>query len=210
VTGLDISPALVAEGNRRVAATTPKPPATFLCGNAAVANLPAGKADCLVSRFGIMFFTDPYAAFGHMRGFLKPGGRMVIAAWISPKENAWMAMMRQVIAEHMELPEMPPRTPGPFAFEEPEYFRDVLTKAGFKEIGIEAWRTEMYVGGEGSTPESAGDFLLQAMSVAQHIQDMPAETQEKIRAELVRRLGIFATSQGVKMPAATWFATARA
>jgi ubiquinone/menaquinone biosynthesis C-methylase UbiE len=209
VTGLDISPGLVKEATRRAEAARPKVPVTFVLGDAARTTL-RGKADCLISRFGIMFFTDPYGAFVHLRGFLKPGGRLALACWMPMALNPWMMTMRQVMAAHFELPVIPPRTPGPFAFGEAEYLRDILAKAGFGGIEIAEWKTEMYVGGPGTHAEAATEFLMQALSIAQRAVDASEAVQVAVKKELQERLGAYVTPGGVKMPAAVWFATARA
>ena len=212
VTALDIAPGLVAEGARRAreAAGRPKGEVRFILGDAAKAELPPGEADCLVSRFGIMFFTDPYAAFAHMRGFLRAGGRLALACWAPLQENPWMLEVRSIVAAHFELPTPPPRTPGPFAFDEPEYLRGILTKAGFQQIEINKWEADLFVDGPGSTPETATDFLMNALSMAQRATDAPEEVRNQVRKELSNRLETFMTPGGVRMPAAVWLVTARA
>ncbi len=211
VTGLDISQALIAEATRKAAAAQLKASLRFVQADAAHSGLPVGAADCVVSRFGIMFFTDPYAAFAHLHSLLKPvTGRLAIACWAPMKENPWMLEVRTTLAAHFDLPKPPPRTPGPFAFEEPEYLRDILSKAGFQQIEIAPWHSEMYVGGPGSDPDSAADFLMQALSMAQRATDAPEAVRNTVRRELSNRLKNFMTPGGVKMPAAVWLATARA
>ena len=37
--------------------------------------------DRVYSRFGVMFFTDPAAAFANIRTALKPGGRLAFVCW---------------------------------------------------------------------------------------------------------------------------------
>ncbi|HEY4328352.1 MAG TPA: methyltransferase domain-containing protein [Phycisphaerae bacterium] len=208
VTGLDISPDLIAEATRRADALHPKPSVQFILGDAARTSLP--QADRLVSRFGSMFFTDPYAAFRHMHGFLQSSGRLALALWAPLKENPWMLEVRTILASHFDLPTPPPRTPGPFAYDEPDYLRDILTKANFQQIDISPFKTEMYVGGPGSSPESAADFLFQALSMAQRAIDAPPDVRAQVRTELIARLQSFMTPAGVRMPASTWLATASA
>jgi len=216
VTGLDISPDLVAEATRRAAAAAPGASVRFVAGDAARAALPAGQADCLISRFGALFFTDPYAAFSHLHSLLRPAGaaapagRIALACWAPLKQNPWMFEVRSVLAAHFDLPMPPPRIPGPFAFEEPAYLQDVLAKAGFKHIDINQCQSEMYVGGPGTNPETATAFLLSALSLAQRATEAPAAVLEQVRRELQARLQPFQTPHGIRMPASVFFATARA
>jgi SAM-dependent methyltransferase len=210
VIGLDISPEMVNEGTRRVAVNQPKATVRFVCADAARNGLPPGRADVLISRFGTMFFTNPYAAFGHLHGLLRPGGRLALACWQPMKLNPWMLEMRSIVGAHFDLPVIPPRTPGPFAFDDPAYLRDVLTQTQFEDIDIEPWQTQMFVGGPRSGPESAADFMLQALSIAQRVADAPEAVQKQVRAELVDHLKAYLTPEGVRMTGAVWFATARA
>lgn len=210
VTGLDIAPGLVDEANRRAAASMHKATVRFVLSDAAHTTLPPKSADRLVSRFGIMFFSDPYAAFAHMHTLLRADGKLAFACWASIKQNLWMLEVRSIIAAHFDLPTPPPRTPGPFAFDEPDYQRDILTKANFHDIDISPWSAEMYVGGPGSAPESAADFLLTATSIVHGLTDAPEIIRAQMRNELTTRLQDFMTPGGVRMPASVWLTTARA
>jgi SAM-dependent methyltransferase len=44
--------------------------------DAQTGDLGHGFFDAAFSRFGVMFFSDPVAAFANIRAFLKPGGRL--------------------------------------------------------------------------------------------------------------------------------------
>lgn len=208
VTGLDISPPLVAEANRRAAALPHQLPVQFVLGDAARASIPTAPVDCLVSRFGVMFFSDPYPAFAHVHTFLRPGGRFAFASWDSLRENPWMAEVRSVLSDHFELPKPPPRAPGPFAFEEPDYVSDLLAAAKFKNIQIVPWQAHIPVGGPGSDPNSAAEFLMSAVSLAKVLSDTPSEVRELVRQKLCDRLKPWITPTGVRMPAAVWLVTA--
>ena len=78
VTGIDISPALVDTARKRAAALAN---VEFVCADAATANVLGTPFDRLFSRFGVMFFDDPYAAFRHIRGFVKDDGEALFACW---------------------------------------------------------------------------------------------------------------------------------
>lgn len=209
VTGIDISPVLVAEAARRAAVANLPVPVHFLAADAARTPLPPAQADCLLSRFGTMFFTNPVAAFTHLHGLLRPGGRLALAVWAPLSENPWMFELRNVVAAHFDLPTVPPRTPGPFAFDEPEYLRGILTEAGFTPIAFRRWQGNIPVGGPGSTPPSATYFMISAMSVGQRVLDAPPEVREHVRRDLHDRLTPYHTPAGVQMPASVWFVSAR-
>ena len=52
--------------------------ATFVVGDAATHPFQAEAYDLVFSRFGVMFFADPVAAFRNIRRALKPAGRLVL------------------------------------------------------------------------------------------------------------------------------------
>src|SRR6185503_11565956 len=75
-----------------------------------------GGADVLFSRFGVMFFTDPPAAFTNLRRALRPGGRVAFVCWQPLAENPWLLVPLSTAAQHIQLPPPPaPGAPGPFA-----------------------------------------------------------------------------------------------
>jgi SAM-dependent methyltransferase len=210
VTAVDISPALIAEASRRAAEQPPRAPIQFLVADAARVDLPSAQADVLLSRFGVMFFADPHAAFTHLHSLLRPTGRLAFACWASPQQNPWMLEARATVAAHFDVPMPAPRAPGPFAFEEAPYLRDILTTARFHAVEILAWQSPLFVGGPGSTPQAAAEFLLNSMSIIQRIAQAPAPLQKQIRDELTARLQPFMTPEGVRMPASAWLVTAHA
>ncbi len=208
VTGLDISSVLVAEASKR-AGMLGLENLHFVLGDAAIAELPVAQADAVVSRFGVMFFSDPQAAFIHLHGFLKPGGRMVFACWAPMLQNLWRLEVENMINAHFPLPTPVPRAPGPFAFDEPEYVQEILQLAGFKNIRITPWQNNLGIGGAGSNARSAAEFLLKALGNAQLPEDVPAAIGMAIQSELEERLKMFETKDGVQMPAAAWLVSAQ-
>ena len=70
--------------------------------DAQVAALDARSFDALYSRFGVMFFADPLAAFTNLRASLKPGGRLVYATCsVLPDEND--AIVEAFLAAHADF-----------------------------------------------------------------------------------------------------------
>ncbi|HMN53472.1 MAG TPA: methyltransferase domain-containing protein, partial [Sphingopyxis sp.] len=84
-------------------------PLTFELADAGTAALPGQAFDLLFSRFGVMFFDDPAAAFAHMRGSLKPGGRLAFVCWRGGGGNDWVRPPRAAGASL--LPPAPPPAP---------------------------------------------------------------------------------------------------
>ena len=74
--------------------------------------------DNVYSRFGVMFFEDPYEAFKNIHASMKNGGKLSFVCWQDPTLNPWQSLSLQVIKEYLDMPSPPPRSPGPFAFQE--------------------------------------------------------------------------------------------
>lgn len=106
------------------------------------------RYDGLFSRFGVMFFIDPEAAFANLRRALKPGGRLAFVCW---KDDTWINMPMRTVAA--SIPEAPapvapiPGAPGPLAFTDPDHVRRILDRAGFSDIGLRAFHKKTGVGG---------------------------------------------------------------
>ncbi|MDH6650211.1 UNVERIFIED_ORG: SAM-dependent methyltransferase [Rhizobium esperanzae] len=83
--------------------------------------------DAVFSRFGIMSFNDPVAAFSNFHRLLKPRGRLGFCCWRALQDS--------------ELDRFPLTAAGfvdaadetPFSFSDPEHIRDVLVSSGFNE-----------------------------------------------------------------------------
>ncbi len=101
VNGFDISPALIASARERM--KSEQRAIGFEVADVAAAPAPEAPYERLVSRFGVMFFDDPPAAFSNLLRWLAPGGRIAFAVWARPAENAWMTTVRDVVAEVVEL-----------------------------------------------------------------------------------------------------------
>jgi SAM-dependent methyltransferase len=207
VTALDISCELCDEGARRAKSANANA-VTFVAGDAAKTKLPR-KYDRLISRFGSMFFTEPYPAFAHLHSHLAPSATIALACWAPLKDNVWMLELRHVLARYFDVPEIPPKLPGPFAFDNPDYQRDILEFAGFKKIDIELWQSTMPLGGAGSTPESAADFMMHGMGVAQRAMDAPEPVRKKVFADLCNQFKPYLTPTGIQTPMSVFFTTAQ-
>lgn len=135
-TGVDISAPMVEAAKEHVAYEDDPP--RFLLADAATYPFDEGEFDLLVSRFGVMFFTDPVAAFARLRDAIEVGGGLRFICWRSPEENPFMTTGARAVA-HL-LPEMPPRepgAPGPFAFAEEGRAAEILAAAGWDGIEVE-------------------------------------------------------------------------
>jgi SAM-dependent methyltransferase len=209
VTGVDLAPVLIDAARAR-AAQAAVANVRFVCGDAARITLEAQGFDCLHSRFGVMFFDDPVAAFTHMHAWLRPGGRLAFCCWGPPPENPWVARLMEIVGQYVSLPPPEPRAPGPFQFAEPAFVTDVLSKAGFNAVEITPWRGTQWLGGPGMDAAGAASFAIDATFVGEAL----AESSEQVKAEVLRRITALLescqTSEGVGMPAMAWLVAGHA
>lgn len=207
-TGIDISPALVAEAQRRADAEG-LANCRFVLGDAGSADglgLPA--FDRLASRYGVMFFPDPPAGFAGLARRLKAGGRLDIAVWAEPRDNPWMMEIRNRVAAHVEVPKPEPLAPGPFQLGNRDYLDALLAGAGFADIRIEALAHQVPVGGPGASPAEAADFALGSLAFADLLDGCDPAVREACRADLEAFYAGRATAEGVLMPAMSWLVSA--
>ncbi len=207
--GLDISADLVAAASDR-ATRAGLANIRFEQGDAATAMPAEAPFDRLFSRFGSMFFPEPYPAFANLHRMLREGGRLDIAVWAPIGENPWQRSIMGIINKHIDLPTPQPRAPGPFALGEQDYVTDLLQSAGFSDIKFDAWIGDQRIGGPGSDPESAARFVLDGMHIGDLVRPSGAEVRAFIHQSLVELFERNRDDDGVRMGAKAWLVSARA
>ena len=206
--GLDISEPMVARARERAAQLGLT--AQFLVADATAQDLSAEAADLMISRFGVMFFADPALSFANMRRALKPGGRLVFACWREAKQNPWLIVPLRATMKHAPpLPEAPPDAPGPFAFASEARVRDILTRAGFSDMRIEAQDLELdRASGRGF--ETAVRSALEIGPAARVLHQSDAATRVAAEASIREALAPYAKGDNVWMGASIWIVSATA
>lgn len=209
VLGLDISPVLIEAASRR-AREANVGNLRLQCADAATVAMDGPHFDRLFSRFGLLFFAQPVAAFTNLHGLLRRGGRADFSVWAPAMENAWVAQLVGVLAQHVEMPAPVPHAPGPFAFDDPAYLRQVLEQAGFESPRIETWRGGQFVGGPGASPEGAATFALEALHFGELLEKSNPAARGTVHAQLVELFARHRSAAGVVMDATAFLVTARA
>jgi SAM-dependent methyltransferase len=202
-TGVDISKPMLARARERAAANGLN--ATFMLGDAAETRFETAY-DLLFSRFGVMFFADPTAAFTHLHTALRRGGKLCFVCWQPPQRNPWISAPFAV-AQPM-LPPQPvlePRAPGPFAFAEPDYVREILQGAGFGSITIDELSTALVLG---DTVDSALEMVCDVGPLSRSLTGVDPSTRSRIVAAVREPLQANLTKAGVALGAACWIVRA--
>ncbi len=164
--------------------------------------------DLLFSRFGVMFFADPLAAFANLHKALSPHGRLAFVCWRDVKENPW-ASAPIAAARPLLPPQEPvdPLAPGPYAFADDARLRRILSDAGYRDIRIDKLDTTMHMG-EGV--DEAAEQALRVGPLSRAAAGLDDATLDRIRTVVREALKPFATSAGISPAAACWLVGARA
>ncbi|PLW83726.1 class I SAM-dependent methyltransferase [Kineobactrum sediminis] len=209
VLGVDISTPMLEVARQRAAAD----PATghqveFLQADAATHSFGERNFDLLFSRFGVMFFDDPAAAFSNMRTALAPGAKLAFCCWQRLPDNPWALIPLQAALEHVAPPEPPaPNAPGPFAFADPLRVRTVLEQAGLKEIAIAPHAVNMCWSNNGNLDATVRDMLNMG-PVSRLLQDESDTVRQAVYHGATQAMTPWFIDGEMRLPGAVWFITA--
>ncbi len=206
VTGLDISAPMLARARQRAPADLS---VEFVLADATVHAFEPGRADLLISRFGVMFFADPVLSFQNMRKALGPGGRLAFACWRALSDNPWMDLPLQQALKHVAPPPLPgPDDPGPFAFAHAERVRGIMADAGFSAIALEP--VDLVVDlAAGRGLDGAVRGALDIGPVRRTLDGQPPETEAKVAEAIRTALAPLQEGETVPLAASIWIASAR-
>jgi SAM-dependent methyltransferase len=169
-------------------------------------DLGQGQWDGVFSRFGVMFFSDPVAAFANLRRSLRSGGRLAFVCWRPFVENDWMRVPMMAALPLLSPPApADPTAPGPFAFADPERVMGILQGAGFTDLSITPFDTR--IGGSGLDQTVA--LTLKVGPLGSALRESP-DLAQPVASAVRAALEPYDTPEGVLMPAAVWLVSARA
>jgi SAM-dependent methyltransferase len=210
VVGVDIS-ATMLEHAQAAAVEAGLSHVTFKNADAQTEALPEGAFDVLYSRFGVMFFADPQAAFANLRRGLRSGGRVSFVCWRALAENPWMQIPAMATMAHVPTKRPDPHAPGPFAFADPARLQGILEGAGFGDVHLQK-HDEMLSVMPGQPLDAAVEFLVQMGPSGRALQEANAgpELVAKVVASMREALAPHTGPEGVRMMGAVWLVTATA
>jgi SAM-dependent methyltransferase len=178
---------------------------TFLCGDVQSYPFQTGSFDAAFSRFGVMFFADPVAAFSNIRQALRPGGRLGFVCWRGLSENeldglplsaASSCLPASLVAETASA--------GWFSFSDQESMREILARAGFANVQIAPHDEQVGCGSFQATV----DVCSRVGALGKILRDHP-ELRSKAIPALELALRPLDGPNGPTLRAATWVVTAR-
>ena len=204
VTGVDISDVLLGRARQRLAEAG-LPGAEVVLADAQTHGFAPGAADLMFSRFGVMFFEDPVAAFANIRRALRPGGRIAFISWSAIDHNPWFKVPRDAALGQLARLGRPappaPRAPGPLAFAEIHYVSDILDRAGYLDVvGTEEQGVAFSHPGGLDAVAPLAARIGPAVRIANELGATEADMAAISRAVL-EGFADFATDDGIRVPA---------
>jgi SAM-dependent methyltransferase len=206
VVGVDVSAAMLAVARTRA---NGRENMTFVEADASRVELP-GVFDLLYSRFGVMFFDEPEAAFRQLRKAIRTGGRLAFCCWRKPQDNPWamVPMLAAQGASGLNLPPPDPHAPGPFAFADAARVAGILEGAGFGSVKAGPFEAPMFLG---SSVKSAAEGCTKMGPASRIAREAGPEKLPAITEAIVAVLAPLAGADGsVALPGRVWVVTAQA
>lgn len=165
------------------------------------------RADLVYSRFGVMFFDDPIAAFANIRSGMKRNGRLVFVCFRGLPESPWFHVPIEAARPHVPVqPPADPTAPGMFSFARADRLHGILAEAGFRDIALTATDAPMH----GKDLAHSMAFLTQAGPLPGLLEAASSEQRERateaVRTALAARIG----QDGKGLHAGLWLVTASA
>lgn len=198
-TGVDVAESMLELARERAAADGVA--AEFVLADAQRHRFAPGAADVIASRFGVMFFDDPVAAFANLRAATRGGGALRAVVWRGAEQNPFMTAAEEAAAGVLTLP---PRPPGQFAFADRDHVLGILEAAGWSDRAVEpvdfpcafaAADLDTYLGTMGPV----------GRALAEHDEATRSRVVEHVRPAFDR----FRHGDEVRFTAACWLVSAR-
>ena len=165
--------------------------------------------DVCYSRFGLMFFDDPPAAFQNLRRALRPGGRLAAVVWGRPDACMWVQLPLDAVRS--QLPDAAgaaPSGPGPFSLSDGAALARLFTGAAFVDVQVKPLDLPFRCG---RTPEEALSFLLRFGPAAAALRQAGEEGERarpRVEGVLREALAPCANRRGVALASSALLVTA--
>ncbi|MFD6401761.1 class I SAM-dependent methyltransferase [Nocardia sp. NPDC060249] len=198
--GVDISEVMLEQA-RRISADEGPSNVGFELADAQVNSFPPLYFDLCISRFGVMFFADPIAAFTNIARALRPGGRLAWLVWQGHDRNEWATVFSDVLAASIATPDR-----GPFSLADPEATESLLVAAGFTDVEFTEIDEPVYYGPDST---AAYDNLLRLTGFTAFLAALEPTKAEQARARLREVLAGHETETGVYFDSRSWLISAR-
>ncbi|GLY64646.1 class I SAM-dependent methyltransferase [Amycolatopsis taiwanensis] len=200
--GVDLSGPMLATARARAEAENVRN-VSFERGDVQVYPFEEDAFDVALSRFGIMFFGDPVAAFANIARALRPAGRLAFVCMTEIADTD-LGTVFGSMAQYLPPPNGPDGS-GPTSFADPERTRSVLAEAGFGDITCTRVETDQTWGRDVA---DAAQFIAGWGPVKYHMDLAGPEATTRARDALTAALHAYAEPGAVRLRGVAWLVTA--
>lgn len=151
--------------------------------------------DVLVSRWGLMFFTDLATSLTHLKQYLKPDGRLVAAVWHEPERAPQLSLAFAVLKSSLGI-DLGRPGPGPFALADSEHFISQLSQAGFE---LQAMETVDVVLEHADTQAYLTDRMQTSPILVETLNGLSAEQRQTFEQALEQAIAPWQHDQGISL-----------
>ena len=206
VQGIDLSAPMTERARQRNAELGLT--AAFDVADASSHDFGAAKFDHLISRFGVMFFDAPAAAFANLRRALSDDAKLTFICWRGLMENQWLTSPMGAALQHMPPIEPGvPGAPGPFAFADKDRVAGILSDAGFSNISFTPFDAAMTLG---RNLDEALEQSLEIGPLSRLLLELDDDVRNRVTNAMREELTKHLTPAGVTLGGATWIVQADA
>ncbi len=205
VVGVDVSAPVLAVARQRAAGVAN---VTFVQADAQTAAVPGAPFDAVYSRFGLMFFDQPEAAFANLHQATSPSGRLAFVCWQAATANPWydvpMVALRGLPG--LDLPPPPAaEEPGPFAFADPDRVTQILSAGGWQGAELREYADEIV-----DDLDRRVEFSLRQGPAARALAGAAPDVRDVAATRMRDALAAHLVDGRVRLRRAAWIVTAQA
>jgi SAM-dependent methyltransferase len=206
VTGIDIAPPMIAAARQRVTA----PEIEWIVGDAASYDFPPRTYDAVISRLGVMFFTDPVAGFHNLCEATRPGGRLIVIVWSNLYATGLFGIPYTVATTTLhrlgvEYQGFPPDGML-FSLGRPETIREVLNAASWTDVETTVDNRLLHLPPD---PLAAAKMTMMSGPVGALLEGQPETVRAEVEAALAADYTHRQNESGIGLPSGFIVVTAR-
>jgi SAM-dependent methyltransferase len=201
--GIDISEPMIDMAKAR--AKQENSPARFVVADAQSHSFEPASFDLIVSRFGVMFFSNPVQAFANLNSAARRNAELCLVTWRHASENPFMTTAERAAAPL--LPDMParkPHGPGQFAFADPDLVHQILDDSGWTEVKLQPVDFECSFPASGLMP-----YLTRLGPLGVFLQQTDEPTRKRVTETVRQAFEPYVRNEEVRFNAACWVTSAR-
>ena len=192
VTGVDVSPAMVALARRR------HPGVDFRTASAEALPFGDGAFDVVVGNFALLHLGRPERAAAEFARVLRAGGRLGLTVWDSPDRTRLLGVFLDAVGEAGAAPPAGvPAGPPFFRFAVDGEFAGLLAGAGLTGVTVERVAFDHPVPAAGELWEG---FVTGSVRNSALVLGQPEQTRRRIRAAFVRGVEAYRHGDRVELP----------